>query len=144
MTLEELQARAEIRELVDRFANFEIDVPAQMALFTKDTHVRVYMGTTLAFDLHGIEELEKAFSGAVQGVKRSQHMNGQQVVELNGDTATGTLYCRVVLITEEDGREIFNDHCVIYEDVYAKEGGRWLIKARTSHFVISDKHALGA
>ncbi len=143
MALEELQAKSEISELVGKFSNLEVDVPAQMALFTKDTHVQVYMGETKAFDIHGVEELEKIFSQFTVAVKRSHHMNGQHVIKVNGDTATGILYCRAALVTEEDGKEILTDHCIFYEDVYEKQDGKWLIKARTSHFVISDKHILG-
>ena len=144
MTMEELQAKSEISELVGKFSNLEVNVPAQMALFTKDTHVQVYMGETKAFDIHGVEELEKVFSQFTVAVKRSHHMNGQHVIKVNGDTATGILYCRAALVTEEDGKEVITDHCIFYEDVYEKQDGKWLIKARTSHFVISDKHILGA
>jgi len=76
MTLEEMQAKLEIQELAGTFSNLEIDVPAQMKLFTKDTQVKVYMGENLAFDIHGVEELEKVFSQFTASVKLSHHMNG--------------------------------------------------------------------
>ncbi len=144
MTLEEMQAKLEIQELVGKFSNLEVDVPPQMALFTKDTHVEVFMGDKLAFDIHGVEELEKIFSQFTAAVKRSHHMNGQHVIKVDGDTATGVLYCRAALVTEEDGKEFISNNLIYYEDTYAKVDGKWLIKARRSHFVISDKHALGA
>ena len=143
MTAEEMQARMEIQDLVGTFSNLEIDVPAQMALFTKDTHVQVYMGEKKVFDIHGIEELEKIFSQFTAAVKRSHHMNGQHVIKVDGDKATGILYCRAALVTEEDGKEFIADNFIFYEDVYEKIGGKWLIKARTSHFNITDKHILG-
>jgi hypothetical protein len=71
-------------------------------------------------------------------------MNGQHVIKVDGDTATGILYCRAALVTEEDGKEFISDNFIWYEDTYAKIDGKWLIKARTSHFTISDKHILGA
>ena len=144
MTIEEMQAKMEIQELVGTFSNLEIDVPAQMALFTKDTHVKVYMGENLAFDIHGVEELEKIFSQFTAAVKRSHHMNGQHVIKVDGDKATGILYCRAALVTEEDGKEYLADNFIYYEDVYEKVGGKWLIAARTSHFNITDKHILSA
>ncbi len=144
MTLEEMQAKIEIQELAGTFSNLEINVPAQMALFTKDTQVKVYMGENLVFDIHGVEELEKIFSQFTASVKRSHHMNGQHVIKVDGDTATGILYCRAALVTEEDGKEFISDNFIWYEDTYAKIDGKWLIKARTSHFTISDKHILGA
>ena len=142
MTIEEMQAKMEIQELVGTFSNLEIDVPAQMALFTKDTHVKVYMGENLAFDIHGVEELEKIFSQFTAAVKRSHHMNGQHVIKVDGDKATGILYCRAALVTEEDGKEYLADNFIYYEDVYEKADGKWLIAARTSHFNITDKHGL--
>lgn len=144
MNLEEMQARMEIQDLVGTFSNLEIDVPAQMALFTKDTHVQVYMGEKLAFDIHGVEELKKVFSQFTAAVKRSHHQNGQHVIKVDGDNATGILYCRAALVTEEDGKEFISDNFIWYEDTYKKVDGKWLIAARTSHFNISDKHVLGA
>lgn len=144
MTVEEMQARMEIQDLVGTFSNLEVDVPPQMKLFTKDTHVKVYMGENLAFDIHGVEELEKVFSQFTATVKRSHHMNGQHVIKVDGDNATGILYCRAALVTEEDGKEFISDNFIYYEDVYKKVDGKWLIAARTSHFNISDKHILGA
>lgn len=144
MTIEELQAKIEIQELAGTFSNLEVDVPAQMALFTKDTHIEVYMGDNKVFDIHGVEELEKVFSQFTATTKRSHHMNGQHVIKVDGNTATGTLYCRAALVTEEDGKEFISDNFIYYNDVYEKVDGKWLIKARTSHFTISDKHILGA
>ena len=144
MTVEEMQAKMEIQELAGSFSNLEVDVPPQMKLFTKDTHVQVYMGDKLAFDIHGVEELEKIFSQFTAAVKRSHHMNGQHVIKVDGDNATGILYCRAALVTEEDGKEFISDNFIYYEDVYKKVDGKWLIAARTSHFNITDKHQLGA
>lgn len=144
MTVEEMQAKMEIHDLVGKFSNLEVNVPPQMKLFTKDTHVQVYMGEKLAFDIHGVEELEKIFSQFTAAVKRSHHMNGQHVIKVNGDTAEGILYCRAALVTEEDGKEFISDNFIYYEDVYKKIDGNWLIAKRTSHFNITDKHILGA
>ena len=144
MTLEEMQAKMEIQELVGKFSNLEVNVTPQMDLFTQDTHVQVYLGDTKAFDIHGTAELEEVFSRFTAAVKRSHHMNGQHVINVNGDEATGILYCRAALVTEEDGKEFISDNLIYYEDTYAKQNGKWLIKERISHFVITDKHVLGA
>ena len=47
MSLEILEAKEAIREVIDGFANLECNVPAQMVYFTEDVHVMVYMGDTL-------------------------------------------------------------------------------------------------
>ena len=123
MSLEILEAKEAIREVIDRFSNLECDVHAQMPFFTEDTHVMVYMGGNLAMDIHGREELEKTFSGFTSGIKSSHHMNGQQVITVTGDTAVDEHYCRAALVTEEDGRDIVSDNYIRYRDTLVRQGG---------------------
>lgn len=86
MSLEILQAKSEIKELVDTFSNLadEKRIPDQMPLFTEDTTVKVYMGDALLFDISGTEQLEEVFTGFTANVTRSYHINGQQVVNVDG------------------------------------------------------------
>lgn len=143
MTSEELLIKSELHELVDRFSILEIDVPGQMELFAKDTHVQVFMGDQLAFDLHGVEELGNTFSLFTADVKRAHHMNGQFLAEVNGDTAAGTLYCTATLVTEKDGKEIVTEHRIRYNDTYSRlADGTWVIQTRSSHFLISETREL--
>ncbi|WP_297420866.1 nuclear transport factor 2 family protein [Clostridium sp.] len=142
MSLEVLEAKIALSELVGKFSILEVDVPAQVKLFTRDTRVKVYMGDTLAFDISGVEELEKIFSQFTATVKRSHHMNGQFVSEVNGDTAKGTLYCNATLVTEENGEEVITENLIYYHDTYVRENGEWLIKSRESHFTIIDKRVI--
>ena len=65
-------------------------------------------------------------------------MNGQQVVEVDGDHAKGTAYCQVVLIGLNDGKRVQTTQGVWYEDKYVKQDGKWLIAGRTSHFTWTD------
>jgi hypothetical protein len=60
MSLEILQAKAELKELVDTFSNLadEKNILGQMPLFTSDTTVKVYMGEELLFDISGTKQLE--------------------------------------------------------------------------------------
>ena len=53
MSLEILEAKEAIREVIDGFANLECNVPAQMVYFTEDVHVMVYMGDKLTMNIHG-------------------------------------------------------------------------------------------
>ena len=62
MSLEILEAKEAIREVIDGFANLECNVPAQMVYFTEDVHVMVYMGDKLTMDFHGRDTMEKQFS----------------------------------------------------------------------------------
>ncbi|MBR1738189.1 MAG: nuclear transport factor 2 family protein [Firmicutes bacterium] len=139
MSLEILEAKEEIRELIDTFSNYECDVHAQAPLFTEDTHVMVYMGGQLAMDIHGSGELEKQFSAFTVGVKASHHMNGQQVIVLNGKEETDTHYCRAALLTAEGGKEYISDNYIRYVDTLVRVEGKWKIKVREQHFLITEK-----
>lgn len=142
MSLEILEAKEAIREVIDSFANLECDVQAQMKFFTEDTHVMVYMGGNLVMDIKGREELEKQFSGFTGGIKASHHQNGQQVITLDGNTATDVHYCRAALVMEEDGRDVISDNYIRYADKLVKENGEWKIAEREQHFVITKKQSL--
>ncbi len=144
MSLEILEAKSELKELVDTFSNLadEKNISGQMPLFTKDTIVKVYMGEELLFDILGTKQLEEIFTGFTADVKRSYHMNGQQVVKIDGDTATGIAYCQVKLVSEEDGKEVVMEHSIRYNDKYVRQNGTWLISDRISHFNITEKRTL--
>jgi len=144
MSLEILEAKSELKELVDTFSNLadEKNISGQMPLFTKDTIVKVYMGEELLFDISGTKQLEEVFTGFTADVKRSYHMNGQQVVKIDGDTATGIAYCQVKLVSEEDGKEVVMEHSIRYNDKYVRQNGTWLISERISHFNITEKRTL--
>ncbi|MEN2738683.1 nuclear transport factor 2 family protein [Microbacterium sp. X-17] len=146
MSLEVLEAKVALRELVDTFANLadEKRIADQMPLFTPDTKVQVYMGEDLLFDIDGTEQLFEVFTSFTANVKRSYHMSGQQTVEVDGDTAKGIAYCQVKLVSDEDGREVVQDSSIRYDDEYVRRDGAWLIAKRISHFSINDKRVLGA
>jgi hypothetical protein len=64
-----------------------------------------------------------AFGAFLANFETVYHFNGQQTVTLDGDRASGTSYCLVTLIGDEDGRRMQTTIGVIYND----ENGRWLI-----------------
>jgi hypothetical protein len=146
MTLEILEAKAQLKELVDTFSNLadEKRIADQMPLFTPDTKVQVFMGENLLFDITGTEQLEETFNGFTANVKRSFHMNGQQTVTIDGDTAQGIAYCQVKLVSDEDGHEVITDSSIRYDDTYVRRDGSWRIQTRISHFSINDKRVLAA
>ncbi|MEX0153757.1 nuclear transport factor 2 family protein [Microbacterium sp. LMI1-1-1.1] len=144
MSLAILEAKTQLRELVDEFANLadEKRISDQMPLFTPDTKVKVFMGDTLVFDISGTTQLEETFTGFTANVKRSSHMNGQHDVQVDGDTATGIAYCQVKLVSDEDGHEVIQDSSIRYDDTYVRENGIWRIATRISHFTINEKRTL--
>ena len=63
------------------------------------------------------------------------HTNGQQTVSIQGDRATGTVYCLVVLIGRQNGMATKTTMGVRYADEYVRQNGSWLISKRVSNFM---------
>lgn len=141
MTQEMMEAKMEIKELVDTFSILadEKDVKTQAGLFTEDAVLLSYQGDQKISEQHGREEIEAGCAAFLALFDTVYHMNGQQVVHVEGDHAKGKSYCQVVLIgMNEEGKRVRNMQGVWYEDEYVKQDGRWLIANRTSHFTWAD------
>ena len=143
-TFEELNARKELKALVDSYAN-ESDRNNQdyyINVFTEDCHVRVYFNNKLGMDLKNVQDLIKAYK-SFGAAKESFHMNGQQYVEFqDSEHATGTCYALAHLVNEKDGNDILTVHGVRYYDKYVKKDGKWKIAEREQYFVFSDSREL--
>lgn len=133
---QELADRAALKRLVDTFSNLADtkEADAQARLFTDSAVVVSCHGKEMTSSIKGREELARRFRAFLDRFDTVYHMNGQQTVDIHGDTATGTAYCLVVLVGEENGRQTMTTHGVRYCDEYARQNGTWLISKRTSHF----------
>jgi len=69
------------------------------------------------------------------GFETAYHINGQQTVSIQGDTATGTAYCLVVLIGRQNNTASKTTMGVRYADEYVRRNGSWLISKRVSNFM---------
>jgi ketosteroid isomerase-like protein len=138
--LQQLEDRAALKQLVDTFSTLadRKEIASQVRLFTEDAVVESFSGGRLTSSLKGRAELESRFGAFLAGFDTVYHINGQQTVELQGDRATGTAYCLVVLIGNQGGRRVRTTSGVLYDDHYVRRGGQWLIARRTSNFTWSD------
>lgn len=130
----------EIKLLQEQFANLadQKDAEAQMKLFTEDSQVILNInGESRTLD--GAAEIGEAFANTLNSTDILYHMNGQGTIQVNGDTATGVAYCRVVMIDTEDGVISHTDEGIRYTDEYVKQDGKWLIARRTSDFMFVDR-----
>lgn len=118
-----------LKRLVDTFSNLADvkDVKTQMDLFTDDAEVHSKAGEHVSV-MKG-----KAFADYLALFDVVYHLNGQQTVDIDGDTATGISYCYVTLI----GNGKKNQSGVRYHDTYVKQNGKWLIKRRESNFMFT-------
>ncbi len=138
--IQQLEDQAAIKRLVDTFANLadDKDIATQMQLFTEDATVNTYFGDTLFASMSGREEISKVFSSFIANFSALYHMNGQIVTNIDGDLASSTHYCLVVLISNDNGKEFKNFNGVIYKDDYVRRDGQWLITKREACFTWRD------
>jgi ketosteroid isomerase-like protein len=127
--------RLAIRELVDAYAHCadRRDAKGQMALFTTDTRFLVFMDATAAEpaqQLHGRESLAPVFDN-LNSYVATTHFNGQSIVSLDGDRATGESYCLAHhLSVGEDGQRTLMIASIRYLDEFVKQDGQWLFAER--------------
>lgn len=144
MTLEQriqkLEDQNAIKRLVDTFANMadQFDIDNQMLLFTEDAEVATYFGDTLFAAMQGREQIGQTFSSFIANFSAMYHMNGQLVLDIDGDRAASTHYCLVALISERDGKQYKNLNGITYQDEYVRRNGEWLIAKRTARFIWRD------
>lgn len=142
--MDKLQDKQELKELVDVFSVLadRKDVAAQTLLFTEDATVTSYRNGKPISTYTRRKDIGEAFGNFLSLFETVYHINGQQVVEIDGNRATGTAYCLVVLIENREGKRSMNTQGVRYDDEYVRQDGKWLIARRTSHFEWSDKKEL--
>jgi uncharacterized protein (TIGR02246 family) len=132
-----IEDKMAIKYVVDEFSNLadtkEID--KQVMLFTEDGVVESAVSGQASLVLKGREQLRHAFTAFLSNFHTVYHQNGQQTIDLQGDKAAGTSYCRVILVGKQDGKEVKTTMYTIYKDSFVKENGKWLIKHRMSNFV---------
>lgn len=135
----------EIENLVNTFANLADikEAKGQGELFLKEGILEFQRGFEGEIkSIIGREAIVNAFKATIEPCVALYHLNGQHVIELNGDEATGTAYCQATLVNEVEGKQMITVNNVRYSDVYQKVEGRWYIKKRRTTFLISDTHEL--
>lgn len=143
--INEMEDRIAIKNLVDTFSILadQKDIKSQVLLFTENATVKSISNGTLSNTLNGRKGIGDAFERFLNNFETVYHINGQLVLVLDGQKASGTHYCLVTLIGIENGKKIRTDMGVHYNDEYVKQDGRWLIAKRVSTFAWRDKRELG-
>jgi hypothetical protein len=143
MTPRDLADKAAIRELVDRYSILadQKDARKQAEMFTKSAVLETYRRTAekgekgeLISKIEGPANMAQAFENFLKNFETVYHFNGQSVVELNGDNASGIAYCTVNLIGTVNGKRMMRNIGIHYYDEYVRENGKWLFAKRTTIF----------
>jgi SnoaL-like domain len=137
----EIEDKVRLRELVDTFSILadKKEARKQTELFTEDATVETYSNGALVSKLRGREEIGNAFANFLKNFDIVYHFNGQPLASIQGDHATGNLYCLTYLFGKENGKRVKTSIGVRYNDEYVGEKGKWLISKRTSFFEWQEK-----
>jgi hypothetical protein len=132
---DEIKDRIAIRELIDAYGHHadRREADKQSALFTPDGVIKIYPGepaeNNLQATLTGRRELAAAFGGLMQ-YDITTHLNGQNTVKLDGNSATGECYCMSHHLWTEDGKRILMIMSIRYYDTYVRLDGSWYFAER--------------
>jgi hypothetical protein len=86
-------------------------------------------GTEPTQELNGREALTPVFDD-LKRYDATTHFNGQSMVALDGDRATGESYCLAHHLYTEDGERRLMVASLRYLDTFVKTDGRWLFAER--------------
>jgi ketosteroid isomerase-like protein len=138
--LREVEDRIAIKAIVDTFSNLadKQDFAALVQLLTEDADVDFYFGDTLAGSWKGRAEFEQALSRFSGNFEATYHINGQQVIEVDGDTASSQHYCLAMQIASAEGKKTLTTNGVTYSDTYVRRADGWKIAKRVSRFTWSN------
>lgn len=137
--IQELSDKQALRELIDRFAILADtkQIDEQMTLFIDNPSVTSREAGRES-TIVGKDNIHKAFSDYLAQFHTVYHFNGQQLVDIKENHATGTYYSTVTLIKDVNGKDEVLVRDVIYQDEYQKVNGKWLIHKRIANFVTRD------
>lgn len=124
-----------LRELVDTYARDvdRGDTDAVAALFTGEGRLIAHFYAWpdgVSPVRTGRAEIAAALVAGLAPYLGTTHIVGGQVVELDGDRATGDTVCLAHHLYERDGARRLLVMAVRYQDTYARQGGRWRFAER--------------
>ena len=95
------------------------------------------------YAMQGHDEL-RAGLATIDRFSATMHLVMNQIVELEGDRATGEVYCLANHLLEERGRPVKLDMGIRYEDRYERTPQGWRIAERVLHLVWQQQLPLGS
>ena len=139
-----IEDKIALKELVDKFSIWADtkEVNKQVLLFTENATVESFINGKSTGILEGRKQIGDAFLNFLNLFEIVYHLNGQQSVEINGNTAKGTSYCLVTLIGTENGKKMKTTFGIYYNDEFIKKENQWLINKRKSTFSWQEKQEL--
>jgi len=134
-TMRRLADRRELNDLVFRYARAvdRHDYPELRDVFTEDSRLSGYRGdpdtVEALYSCNGLEEVIGALR-TLEEYTKINHVVSQQLVEIDGDHATGETYGTTHFVWHDNGVLTHRMHVCRYQDRYRRESGRWQIEER--------------
>ena len=132
-----------LEQLAYRYANAidACDVDRFLAVFTRDARMHIYHPDAEEpfADLLGHEQLQ-IIPGRMRNMfAQTMHIMTNQLVDVDGDRATGTLLCTARHLTID--RDNSMNVMIRYIDCYERCDGAWKIADRQIRFLWTEQHA---
>jgi hypothetical protein len=131
----EYSDRIKIRELIDNYSRYadRREAKKQAALFASDAIVEVYQGRLQTKKpvqvIQGRAHLETALD-VLNQYEITTHFNGQSLLSIEGDRASGETYCLAHHLWTEQGKRILMTMSIRYQDEFIRLNEVWLIAMR--------------
>jgi hypothetical protein len=125
-----------IRDLVSRYAHHadRKEPDGQAAVFTTSGRVRLYEGDPSRSEpidsITGRENLAATFADLIGRYDVTTYLNGQSLITVDGDTASGETYCLAMHILREGDLRVLLTMSIRYLDSFTRTGDGWLIADR--------------
>jgi hypothetical protein len=134
ISAEDASTRLELRDLVDGYALAidRRDPEAFGAVFAEDGELRIFEpDADTPFSVSAGRTEIVRIVGMLDVYIDTQHLMANHVVTLNGDTATGIVYCQARHVLPEGPEDLLM--VIEYEDRYTRRHGTWRIAVRDCH-----------
>lgn len=131
---DDIGTRMELRDLVDGYALAidRRDPDAFSAVFTEDAELRIFEPDARApFSVSAGRAEIALIVGMLDVYLDTQHLMANHVVTVDGDSATGVVYCLARHILPKGPEDLLM--VIEYEDRYVRRDGTWRISVRDCH-----------
>lgn len=120
-----LEDKEEIKQLTHSYlaAADRKDNQAMAAHFTPDGVLKSIMDEQTIV-LEGPQGISEGFAKILAPISKAYHLAGQLLIDLQGDTATGTSYTFVTLVGTMNSQQYVRKIWAIYKDEYIKQNNR--------------------
>ncbi|MEV0890762.1 nuclear transport factor 2 family protein [Promicromonospora sp. MEB111] len=144
-TVQRLQDRIAIRELVDTYARGadRRDARLEASVFVDDGRVILFNGDPAHNDpldeIEGRDRLAETFASLIRQYEATTYLNGQSTVSFVGDDeADGETYCIAFHILNDQGETFLVTMSIRYLDRFVRTSDGWRIATRRLIFDWTD------